>query len=72
MSSETSTNDDDTLRSEYGFSKGEQGKHYRSYKEGTNVVFLEPDVAKVFTDSDSVNKALRLVLQLAKDQAADR
>ena len=35
---------------------------------GTNIVFLEPDVARVFTDSASVNQAIRLLLRLARDQ----
>jgi len=72
MSQETQSNDNDTLRPEYDFSEGIRGKHYQAYQAGTNVVFLEPDVAKVFTDSESVNKALRLLLQLAKEQTPDR
>ena len=39
--------------------------HYEAYRAGTNVVFLNPDVAKAFADSASVNQALRLLLQLA-------
>jgi hypothetical protein len=35
---------------------------------GTNVVFLDPDIAKAFKDSESVNRALRLLLDLAKSQ----
>lgn len=35
--------------------------------KGTNVVFLDPDVAQVFKDSASVNQALRLLLNLAKE-----
>lgn len=72
MSQEIPSNDDDTLRAEYDFSGGVRGKHYQAYRAGTNVVFLEPDVAKVFTDSESVNQALRLLLRLAKDQVPDR
>jgi hypothetical protein len=58
--------DNDEIRPEYDFSQGVRGKHYRAYRAGTNVVLLEPDVAKVFTDSASVNEVLRLLLQLAK------
>ena len=54
------------MRSEYDFSRGVRGKHYEAYRAGTNVVFLDPDVAKVFTDSASVNQALRLLLQPAR------
>ena len=56
----------DEIRPEYDFSHGVRGKHYEAYRAGTNVVFLDPDVAKAFTDSASVNQALRLLLQLAR------
>ena len=59
---------DDSMRAEYDFSGGTRGKHYEAYREGTNVVFLDPDIAQVFKDSASVNQALRLLLSLAKDQ----
>ena len=58
----------DEMRSEYDFSEAVQGKHHRAYKEGTNVVLLEPDIARVFRDSASVNRALRLLMELARDQ----
>ena len=54
------------MRAEYDFSKGVRGKHYESYRAGTNVVFLEPDIAEMFPDSASVNQALRLLVRLAK------
>ena len=51
------------MRAEYDFSKGVRGKyHKRLAKEGSNVVILEPDIAKAFPDSASVNEALRVVL----------
>ena len=56
----------DEMRPEYDFSHGVRGKHYEAYRAGTNVVFLDPDVAKAFADSASVNQALRLLLQLAR------
>ena len=58
----------DDLRSEYDFSDGVRGKHYQDYQAGSNVVFLDADVAKAFKDSESVNQALRLLLDLAKRQ----
>jgi hypothetical protein len=33
--------------------------------EGTNVVLLDPDVAAVFRDSESVNRALRVLIKAA-------
>lgn len=59
---------DDDMRAEYDFSTGVRGKHHKAYQAGTNVVFLDPDVAKVFTDSTSVNRVLRLLLRLAKEE----
>jgi len=55
----------DTLE-EYDFSKGVQGKYAKSYAEGTNVVIIEPDVAKVFPDHDSVNQALRSLVEIIR------
>lgn len=52
----------DDMRSEYDLRGGVRGKYYKQYKEGTNVVLLEPDLAKVFRDSDAVNEALRVYL----------
>ena len=62
----------DEFRAEYDFSSGIRGKHHAAYKAGTNVVFLEPDVAKAFPDSSSVNRALRLLLQLARELFASK
>jgi len=46
------------MRAEYDFSKGVRGKyHKRLLKEGSNVVVLEPDVARAFPDSAAVNEA---------------
>jgi hypothetical protein len=49
----------DEMRSEYDLKGGVRGKYYQRYKEGTNVVLLEPDIAKVFRDSKTVNQTLR-------------
>ena len=54
------------MRAEYDFSRGVRGKYYERYQKGTNLVLLEPDIAKAFPDSASVNKALRLLVDLAK------
>ncbi len=59
----------DELRPEYDFdySKAVRGKYYRRLiEEGSNVVVLEPDIAKAFRDSISVNKALRSLLDLTR------
>ena len=62
----------DDLRAEYDFSGGVRGKHHEAYRRGTNVVFLDPDVAEVFRDSAAVNRALRLLLTLAREQVTKR
>jgi len=59
----------DELRPEYDFdySKAVRGMHYRRLlEEGSNVVILDPDIAKVFQDSASVNEALRSLLKLTR------
>jgi hypothetical protein len=56
------------LLKEYDFSRGGRGKYARRYAGGTNVVVLEPDVAKVFRDSRSVNQALRALTAIARQQ----
>lgn len=59
------------MRAEYDFSKGVRGKyHKRIAKEGSNIVVLEPDVAKAFPDSASVNEALRLLLKAGQSVMA--
>ena len=58
----------DELRPEYDFSGGVRGKHYAAYQAGTNVVLLDPDVARAFPDSSAVNTALRLLLKIAETQ----
>ncbi len=55
----------DDMRPDYDFSGGVRGKHYKAYQKGTNLVLLEPEVAKVFRDSNAVNRALRMLIELA-------
>ena len=66
MNQQVQQKDKDEMRPEYDFSHGVRGKHYAAYRAGTNVVFLDPDVALAFVDSASVNQTLRLLLQLAR------
>jgi hypothetical protein len=57
------------LRQEYDLGKlkgGVRGKYLRSYRSGTNLVLLSPDVAKHFPDGPSVNSALRTLIRAAK------
>jgi hypothetical protein len=59
----------DELRPEYDLSKlkgGVRGKYYRRATAGTNLVLIDPDLSKLFPDSDSVNRALRRVAEEIK------
>jgi len=58
--------EEDDLRPEYDFSQmkgGVRGKYVERYREGTNLVLLDPDVAAAFPDAKAVNDALRLLLR---------
>ena len=68
MSQSNSSEPKEDMREEYDFSGGVRGKYYKQYMEGSNVVLLEPDVAEVFRDSESVNQALRVLINIAKNQ----
>ena len=56
---------DEMLR-EYDFSKGVRGKYARRYARGSNVVVLEPDVAKVFPNAEAVNRSLRSLADIIR------
>ena len=57
------------MRPEYDFAAmkgGVRGKHVKSYRGGTNLVLLEPDVAEAFPNDAAVNQALRGVLNTTR------
>jgi hypothetical protein len=59
----------DELRSEYSredLGQGVRGKYFESYRKGSNLVLLSPDVAKVFPTEEAVNEALRSLIDLAQ------
>ena len=58
-------NDPDMLE-EYDFSGGVRGKYVSKYKEGTNLVILDPELIEYFPDSASVNEALKSLAKLMK------
>ncbi len=51
---------------EYDFRGGRRGKYAKRYARGTNVVVLDPDVAQVFKDSETVNRTLRVLADLIR------
>jgi hypothetical protein len=60
---------DPDLLAEYDFSQGVRGKYSQRYAEGTNIVVLSPDVMEFFPDSDAVNAALRVLVDIARKSA---
>ena len=59
----------DELRPKYrreDLGVGVRGKYFESYRKGTNLILLSPDVAKVFSSEEEVNEALRSLISLAK------
>ena len=64
---EVMENDPDMLK-EYDFSKGIRGKYAAAYREGCNIIVLDPDLSDVFPDSDSVNHILRPIAELIRAQ----
>jgi len=69
MSQETNSQSDPEMPEEYDFSNRVRGKYAGRFAQGSNVVVLDPDVAQVFTDSESVNQALRALVGIIQSQA---
>lgn len=63
--------DVDDILPHYDFRGAVRGKYAARYREGTNVVVLEPDVAERFPDAAAVNRALRALAEIA-DSAKPR
>ncbi len=78
------SNNKDEMREEYDFSNGVRGKHFKKMQEGhqtiihksdgskvvrtTRPIILEPDLQEYFPDSESVNKALRGLIELVPEE----
>jgi len=65
----TNRNLNDDLRPEYDFASmkgGVRGKYFKRFREGTNIVLVEPEVAEAFPTEDAVNEALRGVLNTTR------
>jgi hypothetical protein len=59
-----------SVQDEYDFTQGVRGKYARRYAQGTNVVVLEPDVARVFSNSEAVNASLRKLIRQRNPELA--
>ena len=68
MNQETNNDSNQDMLDEYDFSGGLRGKYADRFPRGSGVVLLDPDVAKVFTDSESVNQALRALVTIIQNQ----
>ena len=55
---------DNDMLEEYDFSDGIRGKYSTQYREGVNIIKLDSDVRKIFPDAQSVNNALRTLINL--------
>ena len=54
--------ENDDLRPEYPIElirSGIRGKYAKRFKEGSNVVVIDPDLSDAFPNSEAVNEALR-------------
>lgn len=69
MNRELNDERDPEMLDEYDFSGGVRGKYAGRFASGSNVVVLDPDVAQVFKDSESVNKALRALAGIIQHQS---
>ena len=56
------------MQAEYDFTGGVRGRYARRYAQGTNVVVLEPDVAKAFPNAEAVNSSLRPLAGIIRRQ----
>ncbi len=54
---------DPDILDEYDFSDGVRGKYAQRYREGTNIIRLDEDVAEKFPNSEKVNEALRYLIK---------
>lgn len=68
MNQELDPERDTEMLEEYDFSGGVRGKYIDRFAQGANVVVLDPDVAEVFSDSESVNAALRALAGIIQER----
>ena len=64
--------ENDDLQPEYSaelIRSGIRGKYAKRFKEGSNVVVIDPDLSNAFPNSEAVNEALRDYLA-SQDRAA--
>jgi len=52
------------MRDNYDFTGGVRGKYARRHARGSNLVLLEPDVARAFPSAADVNDTLRALASI--------
>ncbi|HJT20541.1 MAG TPA: hypothetical protein VJ746_08725 [Nitrospira sp.] len=62
------TDDRDTMRQEYDFSRAVRGVTAARYAQGANVVVIDPDILDVFPNSASVNETLRALAPVLRQK----
>ncbi len=65
----TDQSQDNDMRTEYDFASmkgGVRGKYYKRFREGSNIVLIDPEVTEAFPSEASVNEALRGILNTAR------
>ena len=55
--------EDGEIRAEYDFSKARRNPYAERANQETNLVVIEPELYRVFSSSDAVNDALRLIVR---------
>ena len=68
MKKATDKSSETEMRADYDFSRGVRGKYARRYAQGTNLVLLDADVAKVFPNAEAVNDSLRALAGIIRKQ----
>lgn len=60
------------MRVHYSFKGGQRGRYAHLFSQEPHLVVLSPDMAAVFPDSDSVNAALRTLVNAAQESVPMR
>ena len=68
MNQENKVEAGEEMEDEYDIRGGVRGKYAEQYRQGTNLVLLDADVAEAFPDTAAVNRALRLLIEVARQQ----
>lgn len=65
MKEQVEIEQDSDMLDDYDFSQGVRGKYVQRFAQGSNVIVLSPDLVEMFPDSEAVNNALRLLVDIA-------